>query len=249
MNSHQISTIGTFHINHNEDSLTLNHLNQNRVVLAVLDGCSMGTESHFASCLIAKVIRKVTKEVSYRAFAKKSEKTTATYLKVILQQIFGEVQQISHRLLLETEEILSTIVLCILDHQLREAACIVIGDGVIVCDEQYFEYEQENKPDYLGYHLHENFDDWYEKQTQKLWLTEINNLSLASDGIFSFKPYDTGVYNTITEHEIIDFMLRDQQWMDQPMMLHKKLLVLENTFGLKPSDDLSIIRIMLDEKT
>ncbi|MFK8101740.1 MAG: protein phosphatase 2C domain-containing protein [Saprospiraceae bacterium] len=246
MNLYQISTIGSFHVNHNEDALTVNHLNQDKILLAVLDGCSMGTESHFASCLLVKIIRKVTKEISFKAFAEKTEKTTASYLKVILQQVFLDLQQISQQLMLEVEEILTTVVLCVLDHTLREAACIVIGDGLIICNDQCFEYEQGNKPDYLGYHLQENFEDWYQQQSQKLWLPRVQQLSLASDGIFSFKHYDTEIYDTITESEIIDFLLRDQQWMEQSLMLHKKLLYLENTFGIKPSDDLSIIRIILD---
>jgi hypothetical protein len=35
---------------------------------------------------------------------------------------------------------------------------MVIGDGLVSIDGQLTEYEQDNRPDYLGYHLGEDFE-------------------------------------------------------------------------------------------
>ncbi len=117
----------------------------------------------------------------------------------------------------------------------------------MICNNgEYFEYEQDDKPDYLGYHLSENFEEWFLNQNQRLSFKEVKDLSISTDGIFTFKHFDNKNYDTINENDLIDFMLIDRQWDDQENMLKKKLLEVEHQYGLKPSDDLSIIRMILD---
>lgn len=108
------------------------------------------------------------------------------------------------------------------------------------------EYEQDNKPDYLGYHLDENFEDWYEKQNQRLRLSNIEDLSISTDGIFTFKKFDTEEYDEVTESEIVDYLLIDRQEKESENMLLKKMIRIEKKWGLKPSDDLTIIRLMIE---
>ena len=215
-------------------------------MIAVMDGCSMGTESHFASTLIAKILRKIAKELSFKAFIKKEEKSLSVYLKEIVKKLFEELRDIKNRLLLEREEVLSTLILGILNHKNREAELFTVGDGLICWNGLYTEYEQNDKPDYLGYHLNEDFEAWFNVQKQKLSLDNVQDLSISTDGIFTFKEFDNKAYPTILEEEIIELLMVDKKWCEQENMLPKKVRKIEQHFGLKPSDDLSILRIIAE---
>jgi len=39
----------------------------------------------------------------------------------------------------------------------------------------------------LGYHLTENFEEFYKNQHQKLSISNFEDLSISTDGIFTFK--------------------------------------------------------------
>ena len=47
------------------------------------------------------------------------------------------------------------------------AEIIVVGDGLVCVDGKEYHFEQEDKPDYLGYHLNEDFNFWFEQQKQR----------------------------------------------------------------------------------
>lgn len=211
-----------------------------------MDGCSMGMESHFASTLIAKILRKTAKEISFRTFAEKTENTLSQDLRQVTQALFDELKFVKSRWMLESTEILSTLMLAIVDQQEKAAEILTVGDGLICCNGKYTEYEQDDKPDYLGYHLAEKFDDWFDAQTQQLVVENIYDLSIATDGIFTFKNFDNYDYESINDNELIDFLLIDKPEEYKKNMLHKKLLHIEKRWGLKPSDDLSIIRMIDD---
>lgn len=244
MKRYELSQIGTFHINHNEDANCIIEIGADKVLFAVMDGCSMGKESHFASTLIAKILRKIATEMSYKAFIEKVDKQSNDYLKDILNQLFKELGQIKNQLFLETEEVLSTLILGVFDSEKNEIELITIGDGLICCDGKFYEYEQNDKPDYLGYHLSEDFEDWFSMQKQKLMLRNVKDLSISTDGIFTFKQFDNRYYDKIQEEEIVEYLLIDTEWNKYENMLGKKLSEIENRFGLKPSDDLTILRII-----
>ena len=71
MQKYELTQIGSFHTNHNEDSLITHKIGNHKLLIAVMDGCSMGIESHFASTLIAKILKKLALEFYYLEFAKK----------------------------------------------------------------------------------------------------------------------------------------------------------------------------------
>ena len=245
MKKYELSKIGAFHTNHNEDASAITEIGEHRLLIAVMDGCSMGKESHFVSTLMAKLLRKIGKEFSYREFVEKIERTNNEYLKEIMNRLFQEMRQLKNQLLLEREEVLSTLILGVLDTQEKKIELITVGDGLICCNGKLYEYEQEDKPDYLGYHLTEDFNTWFQSQTQKLSLTNINDLSISTDGIFTFKNFDGKAYDNIEEEEIINLLLMDRSAENIENILHKTTAEIENKFGLKPSDDLTIIRIIL----
>lgn len=246
MKEYKLSRIGEFHLNHNEDAILIKELGNDNLLLAVMDGCSMGTESHFASTLISKILKKIAIEFSYKAFVKRTNRTTKEYLDEVLFSLFKELREIKNLLLLETEEILSTLILGILNIKKNNAEIIVVGDGLICYNGKYIEFEQDNKPDYLGYHLNTDFEIWLQKQTQRLSFTKVKDLSILTDGIFTFKNFDTKNYAQISEKEILNLFLIDNKWKESEKMLFKKLTIIDKQFGLRPSDDISILRIILE---
>ena len=245
MKKYEFIQIGSFHANHCEDYLISAEVGENKLMIAVMDGCTMGTDSHFASTLIGKILKKIAAEFYYKEFIERKEKNIDTILKEIVNALFQQLKIIKNDLQLEKEELLSTLILGIVNLKNRKAEIIAIGDGLICCNGNVKEFEQNDKPDYLGYHLNEDFDSWFEKQEQGLTLKNINDLSIATDGIFSFKKFDDRVYMEKSETDIIDFLLKNREGGENENMLKKKLLKIEREWGLKPSDDLAIVRLIV----
>jgi hypothetical protein len=155
---------------------------------------------------------------------------------------------IKNQLQLERDELLNTLILILVDFNSNTAESIVIGDGLIYCNGKSFEYEQNDKPDYLDYHLDEDFDNWYSKQEQRLSLNNINDLSISSDGIYTFRNYPSD--NTILKqpNEIVEFLLKNTDGYENESMLKKKMLIITNEWKLKSTDDIGIIRLNKDRK-
>lgn len=236
--------IGTFHTNHCEDYLITTEIGKNKQLLAIMDGCTMGTDSYFISTLIGKLLRKIAKELNYLEFVQEGEQNLKDQLRNILFQLFEELKEIKNRLDLDRTELLSTLILGIIDSKMKEAEIIIIGDGLVYCNGKVYEYDQENKPDYLGYHLAKKFEEWYEQQEQRLSLKDCKDLSIASDGIFTFSPFSNEKIEPLSEEAIVAFLLLDRKYAESENMLLKKMLELERNYGLKPGDDLAILRFI-----
>ncbi|MGV2481621.1 UNVERIFIED_CONTAM: stage II sporulation protein E (SpoIIE), partial [Salmonella enterica subsp. enterica serovar Weltevreden] len=82
--------------------------------------------------------------------------------------LFGELKQLKHQLMLEPEELLTTLIMLLYDQKSNRGIVLTIGDGMVSINGQLTEYDQENKPDYIGFHLSEDFDSWYDAQEQKI---------------------------------------------------------------------------------
>jgi serine/threonine protein phosphatase PrpC len=178
MRKYELVQIGDFHTNHCDDYVMTAELDKQRILCAVMDGCTMGTDSYIASCITGLVLRKIAKEINYRTFKEKNEIDLKILLKEILSQLFHELRLIKNQLQLERDELLSTLILVLIDLDLNIAEAITIGDGLVYYNGQSFEYEQNDKPDYLGYHLDEDFENWYSGQKQRLSLSNITDLSI-----------------------------------------------------------------------
>lgn len=240
----ELSIIGQFHLNHNEDFSVINEIGKDKLLIAVMDGCSMGIESHFSSTLIGKILRKIAKGEHYLEFIQRQERPLKVMLKNVLESLFSELVLIKNQLDLEVEELLSTMILGVVDLKENKCELIAIGDGLVAHNGFIREFDQDNKPDYVGYHLNENFEDWFEKQEQFLSLSCIQDLCISTDGIFTFKPFDNKAYKSIREEELINLLLKDSSQMQNEHMLLEKLTNIEKEWGLKPSDDLTLIRLI-----
>lgn len=236
--------IGDFHLNNCEDYLYSGEIGSNKCLCAVMDGCTMGIDSYFVSTLVGKLLRKIAKEKGYKEMYEydSSLEDIDKYLRSILSDLFKELKIIQNQLMLEFKEMPTTLIILLIDTQKNEGIVLVIGDGLVSINGSITEFDQDNKPDYLGFHLNENFETWYENQPQKIKITNVEDISIATDGIFMFSEVAKKVSN---EHiDAIKFLVLNKEYSENEEMLNVKLKKLESEFGLKPTDDLAIIRIL-----
>ena len=182
-----MSHIGGFHVNHNEDAFVLAEAGVHRTLFAVMDGCSNGSDSHFASTLIAKVLRKIAKEESYREYALGNTKTLKDQIESVSLRLFEELSNLNRQLDLRSDEMLSTLILCLVDKRKKQAELLIVGDGYIHVNGRDIEYENDNKPDYIAYHLNKEKEEWYSLHTERLSIERVDNLTISTDGIHTFK--------------------------------------------------------------
>ncbi|MDF1697607.1 MAG: protein phosphatase 2C domain-containing protein [Saprospiraceae bacterium] len=244
MKIYQLTHIGEFHTDHNEDFLIVEELNSKQLLLAVMDGCSSGTDSHFASALIGKLLRKLAKQEAFRVFAQKNIAPISSVIETISLQLFEELRDVNRLLDLKSDEVLSTLILAIVDKNEKSAEAVVVGDGVIHFNGQTIEFENDNKPDYIGYHLNMDKHLWFQTRTERRSFKNIHDFSISTDGIYTFKNFDGKSYPALSEEAILHDFFVDQDHKNNPNKLKKSLLKIKNVHGLQSSDDLTIIRLI-----
>lgn len=242
MNIYSVLQIGDYHVNHCEDFLITKKIGSNKILCAVMDGCSTAMESQFVSALLGKILRKISIEKGYQELYQHNQSGDLEgELKTIIKELFKEIIALKNHLMLDEKELLTTLILLLYDVKREEGIILSIGDGLVCINGKITEFERDNKPDYLAYHLKEDFEEWYANQNQKIFFSQIKDISIATDGISSF----AAVKKTDHDDQInpINYLLIDTENIDSEEMLSLKLKRLEHYYGMKPTDDLAIIRI------
>jgi len=235
--------IGAFHLNHCEDFLIYEQIGTNESLIAVMDGCTMGNESVFASVLLGKILRNLSKKMFYQEFIAPQEGTIEVKLKEVLKLLISETKAIKNQLGLEKNDLLSTLIIGIIDTNNAKAELLTIGDGLICVDGVLTEYDQGNIPDYLAYHLSEDFDSWYDSIEQRKSISQFRDLSICTDGIFTFKNFENK-YKEKAQSEIINYLLIDREWEEFDNFLDRKVRCLKDNDKHHVTDDLAIVRVL-----
>ncbi len=236
--------IGDYHQNNCEDHLYISEYGKNKILCAVMDGCTTAYESHFASTLVGKILKKICVEKGYKEFIEQNSKSFVVEedLKLILKDLLNELKIIKNQLMIDSKELLTTLIILLFDKNTDDGIVFVIGDGFVNINGKITEFEQDNKPDYLGFHLSEDFDTFYNSQKQKIEFNKISDLSISTDGIFTFEKLIKK--DTKNEINVIEYLTTENTNCEKDEMLNLKLKTLENEYGLKPTDDFSMIRII-----
>ena len=95
---HEYVQIGSFHTNHCEDVTLCQQMGSHRYLLAVMDGCTMGTDSHFAATLTAKLLRKIAKSIYYKSFIEKKELALFDQLHSMIRSLFQDLVLLQNQL-------------------------------------------------------------------------------------------------------------------------------------------------------
>jgi len=244
MNIYTTLQIGAYHLNYCEDYLFFDHIDNNRIICAVMDGCTMGKDSYLIATLVGKLLRKICKALSYKSFYSKEYHSPSLdeYLKMILKELFSELRILKNQIQLEKEELLTTLIILLADTSVDKGLVLVVGDGVVSINGAVVSFDQNNKPDYLGYHLSEDFDAWYDGQGQKIFISHLEDISIATDGIETFSRVSAPENSDSVDP--VNFLLNDMTGIGNDEMLNMKLKSLQHKFGLNHTDDLAIIRMM-----
>jgi len=249
MNAYSVIRKGEDHPVFCEDFMSIN--NSGRYFIGVVfDGCSSGSDSHFASSLFGKIFNQITNdEVVFG-------NTIEERAKNLIQKFVNKLFEIRVSLQLDDKDMLATFMMLMYDKVHGEALTLTVGDGVIHCDGQIiildndrfkFSHPETYKdmPDYISYDIvnlgldRTAFDYWYENHVKINKFTNPSDISISTDGILTF--------NTPPEEvDVVDFLLRDNSWVNNKIMLSKKVNILRTKYKSAHKDDLTIIRLIIN---
>jgi len=248
---------GVEHKNYAEDSLVYKDMS-NYLYACVFDGCSSGKDSHFASALFKKAFNDVTDKLEH--ILDKTEDGIEKNLKFLTFQMARKVYETKQLLNLKTDELLSTMIVCVLDKGAQNCMVAAFGDGYFRVDDTEgfikntkFAHldNSENRPNYISYNLdfiqnYNDFELWYAAQPEKHYFEDVTNITIASDGLDTFtkfrepkKPED--VVNPV------DYFVKDELFLGHEIMLEKKYNLMNSKYCMTNKDDLSLIRIKLGD--
>lgn len=219
------------HPNWCEDNYWVNETDE-YIQGAVLDGCSTGINSHFASTLIKYSFERSNNLVHIR------RDDLNNYFDVIISRVRNDLNDVKTALNLTELNLLSTIVFFFYNKKDKSLWVKFIGDGVIYVDGNEIINDENNMPDYLAYHLIESwsmFYSWIESR-RTLYFENVENFAICSDGINSL----VNLKNPHIKKEVaINFLIIDDQWKGLENGLNKKFNILTNRYEeLKRSDEL-----------
>ena len=236
---------GKYHPVQGEDHFYHTFLSDHLLVAAVMDGCSSGKESHFASNLYGKSLHKSCRqlpnigEVIPDHDPKLIEKEAIGAF--ILGQLYEDIKKTKKLLFLDTEELLSTLILMIFDKKNKSAWVNVSGDGVVVCNSKILEIDQNNVPDYLAYHLDTTFDKWYSAHTKTMEFEDVYDISISTDGLQKLK--EDG-WESLANLDVVRDILVKQPDSSDDNALSQQISELIDHQNYIPYDDISFIRVI-----
>ena len=235
--------IGSHHSNHNEDAFATAELSDDHRMIALVNGSAAGQKGYFTAALAAQLLEKISSERALRNFAERERRTTAQLLRNVTRQLFEELGEQRARLGLNEQDLQLTLSLGVIDGQARNAEFVVIGSSVISCDGDTIEFAQYAQPDYLGNHAGAGgFKTWWASHDKRVSCENCLDVSMATPGILTFEPFNHDPYRPVTEDELITFLLTERNDGPVEQLFRRKMLYIEDKFGLIPTDDISIIR-------
>lgn len=243
---HQYLKRGISHENFCEDYVFILEIESKYLIAGVLDGCSGGTESYFASAIFGKAIKNFAKNLKISDF-----KSSEEVLKHLVYKTITNIKCFAERFFINTDELLSTLIILVLDIAENKGNILCTGDGFVSINGENFNIDQNNIPDYLAYHFKEinnieEFENWYVTQQNNFYFPELKDITISTDGINSFIKENKN-FEFDEDYDVIDFLTNDTSLLNNKSMLGRKVNILKNKYGLTNSDDLGIVRICMSE--
>ncbi len=231
------------HRNYNEDAQMVSEIGRHWFVGAVMDGCSTALDSHFASALVAKLFEKSAKAFNNKnnIFPTHLDDMSPKEMGIsFLESFFQDIKQTQKQLALDDIEILTTYIIFAYNHQTKEAWVNISGDGFIMINDEIIEIDQNNAPDFFGYHIDESFDSWFENHTTSYEFGKIETLAISTDGPAKLLDINR---KTIEDINPLEYMLQHSDFAGEKKELRKKYEFLRTKHQLYPFDDISILKI------
>ncbi|MDI9341422.1 MAG: protein phosphatase 2C domain-containing protein [Sediminibacterium sp.] len=233
---------GHYHTLNCEDALFASPFNKKTWLFAVMDGCTNATESHFASALIVKLLRQCCNEEQFKCMYNHYIPPSVNAIqKQVLQHLHTGCRTIKNSLLLNKTEFMTTLLLLVADTEKREGVITAIGDGVISINGKVTTFEQNDQPDYIGYHLEEPFELFYSSLRQTLHIPVCKDIGIATDGLHLFKSPCS-----LPHTDVVLEVFHSEPQPDN-IFLNRKIKALEEKHGLIPTDDVAVIRVIFSD--
>jgi len=221
-----------------EDHLYEKNIDEKWYVAAVMDGCSSGKDSHFASALFTKIINRTCNNLHAIQLNDSVEIAPIDIGLLIAKNLFNDLSKISKYLELDYREILSTIILLIYNKKEKISWILVSGDGYIAINGEITVIDQHNQPDYLGFHLDIGFDTWFTQNVKIFNQQNVNEIAISTDGVGSF--YSAHRHSLVQTDVVRQLLLepvvsREAFQKIVPQLKYKQ--------GLQAYDDIAIVRV------
>ena len=236
---------GKLHPVNGEDYLYHTFLNDHLLVAAVMDGCSSGKDSYFASAVYGKSLHKTCRmlpnmhEVMPDLDLKKMDKEAIGSF--ILGQLYEDIKKTKRLLFLDVNEILSTLILMVYDQKDHSAWVNISGDGLVVCNGGIHDIDQSNMPDYLAYHLDKAFDSWIARHTKIMEFSEVRDISISTDGLQKLKE---DPWRSVANFDVVkDILVKIPESTDEQFLSHQIRNMIERK-NYVPYDDIGFIRVI-----
>jgi Protein phosphatase 2C len=201
---------------------------------AVLDGCSTGHNSHFASTFVKYALEKgVGKVVDI------DECPFNTLADHLATYVLDKMKVISASLDLTDMNLLSTIVFFAYSKEDQELYVKFFGDGVVYVNGEEFVHDEANTPQYLAYQLYASEEDFqvYLNTRKEQWFQDVKDFSICSDGIHSFRNLKNSALDRMLP---VQLLVNSDIFAQQKTGLSKKFNILsERNPGYISNDDLS----------
>lgn len=231
---------GSIHPEYCEDAIFHTKLSESWLVGAVFDGCSSAKDSYFASALAAKLVKKACKTLPYLSKIQPDlilEDLTPQYIgEFITSQVFHDMKAVNRKFLIDEIELLTTILIAVVNSKTKEAWINISGDGYFAIDNEIVEIDQNNMPDYLTYHLDLSFDKWLVNHTQSHVINKFERLSIATDGVNKLMTSDGLRPKNVDA--VSEFLKRNT---NRHITLDDKYKSLTSRNKLIPYDDIGIV--------
>ena len=239
-----IKRIGKHHDNYCEDAVGHYTVGDSLTLLSVSDGCSMGNQSHFAAELIQKILKGIAGEEHSREFSEGRRLSPNQIIDRVTEQLFTRLQRVYQLTGSDKYDYLSTVVLACVDVRTQAYSYLVVGDGVVAIDDDITIIDQNNQPDYIGYHLTKKATDWLQTLARRKDGKLERSLAIATDGVLTLSDnYDHPLNDTDLEKAITrllcDFNGRTEK------ELQNKLDHLYQKRRVSTTDDVAIARLRL----
>ncbi len=264
---------GHDHNSYCEDFL-VTHESEHFIVGIVMDGCSNGVHSHFASSFYGKLFNLLLR---YRGLL--DQHGPQTHPRYVAQELMFNfmalLKKYSAELELQINELMSTVLMAVYEKSKGKLFVVACGDGYVHIEGQGYSIPNtrypdamingklvlgKDQPDYLVFDLEamnfENADSWdrfCEWFNKRDFVEEelVTDFSISTDGIYTFK---NRANDSMTDQVIPRLMDMREGFGGMRNQRHLKSKLNNIGFSKKVNgleainfDDISIIRVIADE--
>ncbi|MET0465371.1 MAG: hypothetical protein ABW007_19575 [Chitinophagaceae bacterium] len=136
----------------------------------------------------------------------------------------------------------SSFTLAVFDEEMNKGALLGVGESILGINGKLMQFTADSNTIPV-ISTPGTFDTWFEHHQQKIALSTIQDISIASNGILTFQRINqhTAEINPVT------FLLTDQPQENEPDMLSVRLRSLAEKYSLFPADDIAIVRILFNK--